>query len=314
MQSSLDELELVTRAIRPTTLIRSARLDELAEAEILIASETFQHTGSFKFRAAYCAALNSPSQQLIAASSGNFGQALAYASSLLGKKAIIVMPNNSASVKIEAVKSFGGTVELVDVKVKARAVRVAELAAEYPDAEVLSAFDHDYVIAGNSTLGEEIAQKAGHFDYAIAPMGGGGLVCGIILGLKRLGSGIKVYGAEPLLANDAKRSLDAGHIIANETEPQTIADGARTLSLGTRNWRILKNGVADILEVSDEQIEDGVRSLFKLANLKSEPTGAVAVAACLGNKQLFKGKRVVCIVSGGNVDTDVYTRILKNGN
>lgn len=311
MQSSLDELDSVTRAIRPTTLIRSARLDELAEAEILIASETFQHTGSFKFRAAYCAAVNSPAQTLIAASSGNFGQALAYASSLLGKRAIIVMPHNSASVKVEAVKSFGGTVELVDVKVKTRASRVAELSAQYPDAEVLSAFDHDHVIAGNSTLGNEIAQRASDFDYVIAPMGGGGLVCGLILGLKRSGVAMPVYGAEPLLANDAKRSLVAGHIIANETEPQTIADGARTLSLGQRNWKILKDGVADILEVSDDAIKDGVRSLFKLANLKAEPTGAVAVAACLGNKELFRGKRVVCVVSGGNVDTDVYMRILK---
>jgi threonine dehydratase len=287
-------------------------LDELVGAEVLIASETFQYTGSFKFRAAYSAALRSPASRLLAASSGNFGQALAYAASLMKKEAIIVMPDNSAAVKVESVKRFGGQVELVETKKVSRAQRVSELAAQYSDAQVLSAYDHDDVIAGNSTLGAEIAERAPSYDAVIVPIGGGGLSAGLITGLKQSGSSMQVYGAEPLLANDAKRSLDAGAIIVNEREPQTIADGARTVSLGERNWPILRDGIKGILEVKEEEIENSVRLLFNLANLKAEPTGGLALGAAIANKQLFQGKRVVCIVSGGNVDTEVFMRILAN--
>lgn len=312
VDQSRDHLAAVREAIRPTTLIRIPRLDELVGAEVLIASETFQYTGSFKFRAAYSAALRSPASRLLAASSGNFGQALAYAASLMKKEAIIVMPDNSAAVKVESVKRFGGQVELVETKKVSRAQRVSELAAQYPDAQVLSAYDHDDVIAGNSTLGAEIAERAPSYDAVIVPIGGGGLSAGLITGLKQSGSSMQVYGAEPLLANDAKRSLDAGAIIVNEREPQTIADGARTVSLGERNWPILRDGIKGILEVKEEEIENSVRLLFNLANLKAEPTGGLALGAAIANKQLFQGKRVVCIVSGGNVDTEVFMRILSN--
>lgn len=310
LELSPDHLAAVRKAIRPTTLIRSPRLDGLVGAEILIASETFQYTGSFKFRAAYSAALRSPASRLIAASSGNFGQALAYAASLMNKEAIIVMPDNSAAVKVEAVKRFGGRVELVETKKVSRAQRVSELSEQYPDAQVLSAYDHDDVIAGNSTLAAELAERAGEYDAVIVPVGGGGLSAGLVMGLQQAGSKMEVFGAEPLLANDGKRSLDAGKIIVNEGEPQTIADGARTLSLGVRNWAILHKGIKDILEVKEEDIESAIRSLFNLANLKSEPTGGLALGAAVAHKHLFQGKRVICIVSGGNVDTEVFLRIV----
>ncbi len=311
LDQSLDHLAQVRNAIRPTTLIRSPRLDELLGAEVLIASETFQYTGSFKFRAAFSAALRSPASCLIAASSGNFGQALAHSAALMNKKAIIVMPDNSAAVKVEAVRRFGGQVELVDTSKVSRAERVAELASQHPDAQVLSAYDHDDVIAGNSTLGTELAERAGDFDAVIVPVGGGGLSAGLICGLMQAGSSMEVYGAEPLLANDGKRSLDAGKIIVNESEPQTIADGARTVSLGQRNWAILQSGIKEILEVSEDGIENGVRSLFKLANLKSEPTGGLAFGAAVAHKDKFKNKRIICVVSGGNVDTELFCRIVR---
>ncbi|MCC7528412.1 MAG: pyridoxal-phosphate dependent enzyme [Candidatus Melainabacteria bacterium] len=310
LDQSRDHLTAVRNAIRPTTLIRSPRVDELVGAEVLIASETFQYTGSFKFRAAYSAALRSPASRLIAASSGNFGQALSYAASLTNKEAIIVMPDNSAAVKVDAVSRFGGKVELVETQKVSRAQRVAELASQYPDAQVVSAYDHDDVIAGNSTLGTELAESAGDFDAVIVPVGGGGLSAGLICGLMQAGCPMEVYGAEPLLANDGKLSLDAGKIVVNEGEPQTIADGARTISLGQRNWAILQNGIKDILEVSEEDIEDAVRSLFRLANLKSEPTGGLALGAAVAHKDKFKNKRIICVVSGGNVDTDLFCRIV----
>jgi len=305
----LDHLTAVRKAVQPTSFVFSQQLAELVGTEVLIASETLQHTGSFKFRAAYSAALRSPSSRLIAASSGNFGQALAYSASLMGKEAIIVMPDNSVTVKVEAVKNYGGRVEFVDTTKVSRAQRVAELAAEFPDAEVLSAYDHDDVIAGNSTLGSELSERAGKFDAVIAPVGGGGLAAGIILGLRQAGSGMEVYGAEPLMANDGKRSLEAGKIVPNEKEPQTIADGARTLSLGQRNWAILQHGIKDILEVDETTIEFAMRSLFQKADLKCEPTGALALGAAIAHKHLFDNKRIICVVSGGNVDIDIFRRV-----
>lgn len=297
-------------AIRPTTLITSARLNDVANADVILASETFQHTGSFKFRAAYNAALKSSAAHMIAASSGNFGQALAYACHLLKKKCTIVMPDNSAQVKIDAVRHFGGIVETVNVKTKTRAQRVAELHEEDADADVVSAYDHENVIEGNSTLGEELALVEG-LDGVIVPIGGGGLSSGIISGLRRKGCHVPVYAAEPMMANDASRSLATGELQAMESEPQTLADGARTLCLGRLNWNVLKHSLSGVIEVSEEDIVGAVRKLFFLANLKAEPTGALSLAALLGEPRRFSGKKVCCIVSGGNVDVDNYCRLIK---
>ena len=143
--------------IRPTTFIRSVKLRDHLGLDVTIASETFQHTGSFKFRAAYNLALNVPNDEILTASSGNFGQALAYACKLAGKKCTVVMPQTSAKVKINAVRSFGATVDLVDTARLGRNERVAQLAAKMPDAYFASAYDDQYVIDGNSTLGDELA-------------------------------------------------------------------------------------------------------------------------------------------------------------
>src|SRR5262249_39534921 len=156
--------------------------------------------------------------------SGNFGQAMAYACSLLGKACTIVMPSTSAKVKIDAVREYGGNVDLIDVRLKSRAARVDELAAENPDAYVASAYDDLLVIEGMGGLGRELASLSCEFVFVVAPIGGGGLTSGIIIGLRSAGSSAKVVAAEPLMANDAARSLRAGHIVVNETEPQTIAD------------------------------------------------------------------------------------------
>jgi len=283
---------------------------------LLLASETFQHTGSFKFRAACHLARRVSNPLIIAASSGNFGQALAYACSLVGKRAIIVMPETSAKVKVDAVREYGGEVEFVDVRSKSRAGRVQELAQEHPEARVASAYDDPLVIEGNSSLGEELGHLAAHkpLDCVVAPVGGGGLTSGIVTGLRRTGragQAIEVIGAEPALGNDAARSLLEGRIVANDTEPQTIADGARTLSLGRHNWTILKNGLRGIVEVSEERITQAVRLLFEFANLKAEPTGALSVGAVAAEPGRFQDRRVCCVISGGNVDAAVYEQILR---
>lgn len=303
-------MKTLLEAIRPTTFIESAKLRDHLGLDITIASETFQHTGSFKFRAAYNVAINVPNDELIGVSSGNFGQALAYAAKLLGKRCTVIMPHNSAQVKVDAVRSYGAVADLIDVNVVSRSERLKQLAAERPDAYLASAFDDQLVIDGNATLGDEIAEH--DFDVVILPIGGGGLIAGAIQSFARKGAKTEIIGAEPLLANDAARSLRAGHVIANESEPQTIADGTRTLSLGKLNWPIISQGLKEIIEVPDETIAEGLRLYFGLANLKCEPTGALSLGAVLVNKDRFAGKKVCLVVSGGNVDPMVYARLLSN--
>ncbi len=301
-------MKTLLEAIRPTTFIESQKLRDFLGLDLTLASETFQHTGSFKFRAAYNLALNVENNEILTASSGNFGQALAFACKLLNKKCVVVMPETSAKVKIEAVKSYGARVDLVDTKTVQRSERVAQLAAAMPNCYVASAYDDLFVIEGNSSLGDELSAR--DFDVVIVPIGGGGLISGISKGLCRNGDTATLIGAEPLLGNDAFLSLQAGKIIANETEPLTIADGARTLSLGKHNWEIIKSGVSEIIEVSDENMAEAVRLLFNLANLKSEPTGALTLGAVLENREKFAGKKICAVVSGGNVDAEIYRRIL----
>lgn len=293
-------MQTLHEAIRPTTFIKSSKLNDHIGIDITIASETFQHTGSFKFRAAYNVALNVPNDELIGVSSGNFGQALAYAAKLLGKKCTVIMPHNSARVKVEAVRSYGAAADLIDVNIISRADRLKQLAATRPDAYPASAYDDQLVIDGNATLGDEIAEH--DFDLVVIPVGGGGLISGTIQSFARNGTKTQIIGAEPLLANDAARSLRAGRLIANESEPQTIADGARTLSLGKLNWPIIKDGVNAIIEVPEESIINALKLYFTLANLKCEPTGALSLAAILENTGEFSEKKVCLVVSGGNAD------------
>lgn len=303
-----------TDSPRPTTIVEAPRLAAHLGVDVFIATETFQRTGSFKFRAAFNVVANVPHPHVIAASSGNFGQAMAYACKLFGKRCTVVMPANSARVKVDAVLSYGGRVDLVDTTKVKRAARVAQLAAEHPDAYIASAYDDPFVIAGNSSLGDELAALALPPDVVVAPVGGGGLTAGLVQAAQRSKHPMRVIGAEPLMANDAARSLREGHIVVNENEPQTIADGTRTLSVGRYNWEILKGGIETIVEVPEDAIRDGVRLLFSLANLKAEPTGALGVGALLTSPETFRGRRVCCVVTGGNVDPAVYGAIVAPAN
>jgi threonine dehydratase len=298
----------------PTLLHESPRLNRHLGIRVLLAIETFQLTGSFKFRAALHLAQHVHEPIILAASSGNFGQALACACVLTGKRSIIVMPQNSARVKVDAVRQYGGQIEFVDPRTQTRLDRVNELRAFYPAAYVASAYDDPLVIAGNSSLGRELAERLGpECDHLVTPVGGGGLASGLIEGFRQAGRRIRVIGAEPEIANDAARSLKAGRIVCNDTEPQTIADGARTVSIGQHNWPILRDGLERIVEVPEARIGEAMRLLFELTPVKAEPTGALGLAGLLTAPDTFFGKTVCCIVSGGNVDGDVYMRLVGPG-
>jgi threonine dehydratase len=221
------------------------------------------------------------------------------------------MPHNSAQVKVEAVREYGATVDLINVRDVSRSERVQQLAAASGEAYVASPYDDSLVIDGNASLGGELIALGRAFEAIVVPVGGGGLIGGIAQSVARANAATKVFGAEPALANDAARSLREGRIIVNEQEPQTIADGARTVSLGQHNWAIIREHVAGIVEVSEEQIREGVRLLYSLANLKVEPTGALAIGALLAAPDLFRDQQVCCVVSGGNVDAAVYRQCIE---
>jgi threonine dehydratase len=301
--------EQLSYHLRPTLLLPSPTLSAQFKCSVTIASETFQHTGSFKFRAAYNVLSTIPQPYVIAASSGNFGQAVAYACALLGKTCTVVMPSDSARVKIEAVQAYGGDVDLIDVRQVSRAERVAQLLVDHSDAFQAQAYDDYRVVAGNSTLGQEILGAA-NFDTIIVPVGGGGLSSGIVIARDHLHAQTEIIGAEPLPGNDAARSLRSGQLLKNEQEPATIADGARTISLGKLNWEILQDGLADIIEVPDPFTQKALRHCFRYSNLKVEPTGALAIGALFTQPERFHGKHICCIVSGGNVDPSLYAQIL----
>lgn len=310
MPTSSGACALPESVIRPTTIIESVRLSSYLGVRMILASETFQQTGSFKFRAAYHVASNVPQKLLIAASSGNFGQALAYACSLTGKSCIIVMPSTAVRAKIDAVREYGGQVELIDTQVISRKQKVAELASAHPNAYIAHSADDPLVIAGNSSLGRELSSLADLLDFVIAPIGGGGLASGIIVGMRQSGVNTPVFAAEPLLANDAAQSLREGRIISLESEPPTIADGARVLSVGQHNWKVLQHGLEGVIEVPEERIADAVRLLYVRANLKVEPTGALGVAAVLTQLERFQHRTVCCVISGGNVDLASYAQLI----
>lgn len=301
--------ETLPRHVRPTLLLQSETLSAQLGCDVTIASETFQYTGSFKFRAAYNLLASISESRIVTASSGNYGQAVAYACKLLGKKCTVVMPDTSAQVKIAAVQSYGGIVDLIDVQKTGRNERVQQLLNEQPGAFCAQAYDDYRVVAGNSTLGMEIFH-ASDFDVLLVPVGGGGISSGQVIARDHVRARTEIIGTEPQPGNDAARSLRGGVLIYNEQEPATIADGARTLGLGRLNWEILQQGLSDIIEVPDEITLEALRQYFRYVNLKVEPTGALSLGALLTAPERFQGKRICCIVSGGNVDPVVYAQAL----
>lgn len=300
--------------IKPTTFQSTFLLNKALDADVTLASETLQITGSFKFRAAYNLLAEVEETDVITASSGNFGQATAYACMLLGKSCTVIMPATSSKTKQANIRAYGGQVELLDVSTKSRNERIAEVRSEHPNAFYAPPYDHYRVVAGNSTLGKEIIEALHtpeqRLDYIVCPIGGGGLISGIITARDLLAPELEIVGAEPLLGNDAARSLREGRHISLDSEPMTVADGTRTLSVGDLNWEIIRTGLKRIIEVPEEEIAEGLRLLSCKANLKAEPTGALPAGAVLAEPGLFRGKRICLVISGGNVDADTYARML----
>jgi threonine dehydratase len=283
-----------------------------------IKPESLQPIGAFKIRGAVnaLAALEPSARKggVIAVSSGNHAQAVAYAAAHFGVDALIVIPHGAAENKVAATRALGATV--VRVPAAEREQEVRRLTAE-TGRTLIHPYDDRNVIAGQGTIGLEIAEQAAELgldvDAVLAPVSGGGLVSGLAVAAKALIPDVKVYGVEPELAADAHASLRAGTRTAWPVEDtwRTIADALRTTSVGELNWEHLRKLVDDVVTVPDPAILDAIRTLATGSRLVAEPGGAAAVAAYIHRKDaLPAGHTYVAVVSGGNIAPDAYAAIL----
>lgn len=295
-----------------TPVVTSQLIDEVVRAEVFFKCENLQHIGAFKARGAcnavFCLTVEEGAAGVVTHSSGNHAAALARAAALRGIKAHIVMPHNSAAVKISAVRRFGVEPTFCEPTAEAR-----QATAERVMQETGATFVHPYndacVIAGQGTAAVELFEDAVDLDTVIIPVGGGGLLSGSLVALKDLNPDIKVFAAEPKWADDAFRSIVSSQIEA-PTRYDTIADGLRT-PLGSLTFPIIRGLVDEILTVDEETIRRATVSMLQLGKLLVEPSGAVPLAALMVNGARFEGQRVGVIVSGGNIDSQVLQDILR---
>ncbi len=301
----------VSGAAHRTPVMTSRRLNAVVGAEVFLKCENFQRVGAFKFRGAWNAmSLLSDEQKrrgVLAFSSGNHAQAIALSGRLMGVRTTIVMPSDAPLIKRQATEGYGATVVLYDPATQNRE-EVGRLLAEEHGYTTIPPYNHPHVIAGQGTAAYELIDEVGELDAMVACVGGGGLLGGTALATKGKLPSCRVVGAEPELACDATLTFRTGvlHVVHN---PQTIADGTRTPSLGTLTWPIFRQHVDDMVTISEAEICEAVRFSFYTLKMVIEPSGALALAALLTGK--VKGRRIGAIISGGNVDGATMADILR---
>jgi threonine dehydratase len=294
----------IAGAAKVTPVMSSGSLDERLGARVFLKCETFQRAGAFKFRGAYNAISKLADAErkrgILTYSSGNHAQAVALASRLLGAKATVVMPADAPAAKRKATEGYGARVVAYDPAREDREEVARRLQAD-GDPVLIPPFDHPDVVAGQGTSAMELFDEIGSLDLLLVPCGGGGLLSGSAIAAKRLSPGCRVVGVEPEAGDDATRSFRTGtlHTVRN---PKTIADGARTPSLGAVTFPLVRQYVDDMVTVSDDDILRAMRFLWERMKLVVEPTGALGLAAAWKGAVDVGGKRVGVILSGGNVD------------
>jgi threonine dehydratase len=295
------------RRIKPhihrTPVLTSTFIDSLVGANLFFKCENLQKAGAFKARGASNAVFGLSDEQaargVATHSSGNHGTCLSYAAGRRGIPCTVVMPRTAPQAKKDAVRGYGGKVVECEPSTTSREAVFAEVVAE-TGAEFVHPYNDSRVIAGQATCSKELIEQVDDLDAVIAPIGGGGMVSGTCLTLSSLARNVKIYAAEPEQADDAYRSFKAGHIIADDA-PNTVADGLK-VPLKELTWHFVKRDVSDILTASEAEIIDAMKLIWKRMKIVMEPSSAVPLATILKNKQLFAGKRVGVIITGGNVD------------
>ena len=289
--------------IHRTPVLTCQTLDRMSGAALFFKCENSQKMGAFKMRGAanaiLCLNVEARQKGVATHSSGNFAQALALSAKMLGVKAYIVMPSNSPAVKKAAVRDYGGEIIECEPNLQAREDTL-QAVVERTGATFLHPYNQENVINGQGTAAMELLEEVENLDVMLAPVGGGGLIGGTALAARFFSPQTKVFAAEPFGADDAWQSKQAGHIIP-QTNPQTIADGLRT-SLGDQTFPLIRDFVEKIIRVEEQEIVEAMHLLMERMKIVVEPSGAVPLAAVLKEKNLFEGKRVGLILSGGNVD------------
>jgi threonine dehydratase len=316
---TIEDLELargrLAGIVKPTPLIHSATLSQMLAAEVYLKPENLQKTGSFKIRGAYnrVAAL-APAEAArgaVAASAGNHGQALAWAASRAGVCATIVMPTTAAIAKIDATRSYGQRVELAGIDYLEARHSAREICAR-TGALFVDAYDDPFVIAGQGTVGLEIADEFAP-DFVLVPVGGGGLLAGIALALAARAPRAKLIGVEAAGSAQLSLSLGQGAPSTVPTAVDTIADGLATGRLGRLPFEIVRSRLDRVVTVDDFEIGEAVLLMLERMKLLTEGAGAAALAGALKLGGAIAGRRVVIVVSGGNIDVNLLDRIIGHG-
>jgi threonine dehydratase len=291
-------------------VLTSRTVDARTGASVFFKCENFQRIGAFKFRGAFNALAQLPAEQqrrgVLAYSSGNHAQAVALAARLLGMQAVIVMPRDAPQVKLDATRGYGAEVITYDKGGETREALAARIACKRGLA-LIPPFDHPHVIAGQGTAARELFEETGPLDWLLVCCGGGGLISGCAVAAHHLAPGCKVVGVEPEAGDDATRSFRTGTLQTCHN-PDTIADGARTHSLGALTFPLVLRYVHDMVTVTDDELLRTMFYLWERLKIVVEPTGALAAAALLENRIDARGARVGVIVSGGNVDLQAFFR------
>ncbi len=299
-----DAAERLAGIAHLTPVATSRTLDDRVGATVFLKCENLQRMGAFKFRGAYNAIgrlLPEERQRgILAYSSGNHGQAIALASRLLGTQATVVMPRGAPEVKRRATEGYGARVVEYDPATERRE-EIADKLRREGDPALIPPFDHRDVIAGQGTAAKELLEAVGALDVLLVPCGGGGLLSGSALAATALAPSCRVIGVEPEAADDAKRSFRTG-VLQTAESGETIADGARTPSLGTLTFALVRAHVHDMVTVADADLVEAMRFTWERLKLVIEPTGALGLAAVLSGRVDVAGKRVGVILSGGNLD------------
>jgi threo-3-hydroxy-L-aspartate ammonia-lyase len=304
---SFDDIARAHERIKPqakrTPVMTSATVDALTGASVFFKCENFQRMGAFKFRGAFNALSQLPPEQrhkgVVAFSSGNHAQAIALSGKLLGIKTVIVMPHDAPKVKLEATRGYGAEV-VQYIKHEDRETLASKLAAER-GLTLIPPFDHPHIIAGQGTAAKELIEDAGRLDFLLVPCGGGGLLSGSSIAAKHLAPECRVIGVEPAAGDDATQSFVKKRLVTIAV-PDTIADGARTPSLGKLTFPIVMRYVDGMLTVTDAELTRAMFFLWERMKILVEPTGALAFTALFTGKVPVKNLRVGVVLSGGNVD------------
>lgn len=300
-----------------TPLIESPALNERLGGRVLIKPETLQRAGAFKFRGAYnrLSRLSEDERRrgVVAFSSGNHAQGVALAAQLLGCPALIVMPHDSPSVKVEGTRGFGAEILFYDRFTEDRVAIADKIAAER-GCVVVPSYDDPHIIAGQGTVGLEIVEQARalgvELDRVLSPVGGGGLIAGVSTAVKALSPATQVWGAEPAGFDETRRSLASGRRETVDPDARSICDALLTPIPGELTWPINRQNLSGVVAVTDAEVAQAMRYAFSTLKLVVEPGGCAALTAALTGKVDLKGKTAAIVCSGGNVDPALYARVL----